>query len=231
MSVLVRNAPNRQKMEKVLNSALSFTQATFQRQKSAGYSSLHSMKQDLKNGQIPHRIGHHLWGVLTDIPGIISAVSERMTPSLWISLEAEQSPNPNSRVLLSDERDRLGLRKILLHWELTDLEMQSITSLVRAVGSEIGRLGAGRLRIASSLLNESFDWAEGDVQGGYHHMGTTRMSHSPTQGVVDADCKLFGVENLYIAGSSVFPTSGCANPTFTIVALALRMAAHLEKRL
>lgn len=231
MSVLVRNAPELQRMDRVLNSAASFTQATFQRQKSAGYSSLHRMKEDLKNHQFPHRLGHHLWNVLGDIPGIIAAFSERMTPSLWVSLEAEQSPNPESRVFLSNELDRLGLHKIILDWKLTELDILSVHSLVKTVGRELGRLGVGRLRVASSLLNESLEWSGDDVQGGYHHMGTTRMSENPKQGVVDADCKLFGIENLYIAGSSVFPSGGCANPTFTIVALALRLAAHLEKRL
>ena len=59
-------------------------------------------------------------------------------------------------------------------------------------------------------------------------MGTTRMSADPAQGVVDADCRVHGMANLYVAGSSVFPTCGSANPTLTIVALALRLAAHLK---
>ena len=73
-------------------------------------------------------------------------------------------------------------------------------------------------------------WRE-EVIGGPHHMGTTRMSADPRRGVVDADCRVHSVENLYVAGSSVFATSGYTNPTFTIVCLALRLADTLRKRL
>jgi len=66
------------------------------------------------------------------------------------------------------------------------------------------------------------------MEGGHHHAGTTRMASSPDQGVVDADCKVFGLANLYVAGNSVFPTAGSMNPTFTIVALTLRLADHLD---
>jgi choline dehydrogenase-like flavoprotein len=67
--------------------------------------------------------------------------------------------------------------------------------------------------------------------GGYHHMGTTRMGRTPAEGVVDADCRVFGVDNLYIAGSSVFSTGGHANPTLSIVQLALRLGEHLDRKL
>ena len=70
-----------------------------------------------------------------------------------------------------------------------------------------------------------------DLNAGLHHMGTTRMSANPAEGVVDPHCQVHGVSNLYVAGSSVFPTVGMANPTFTIVALALRMAEHIAARL
>jgi choline dehydrogenase-like flavoprotein len=69
------------------------------------------------------------------------------------------------------------------------------------------------------------------VEGGHHHLGTTRMSLDPSQGVVDPTSRMHGIANLYVAGGSVFPTSGSANPTLTIVALALRLAAHLQQRL
>ena len=69
------------------------------------------------------------------------------------------------------------------------------------------------------------------MHGGNHHLGTTRMASDPKAGVVDADCRVHGVANLYIAGSSVFPTGGCANPTLTIVALALRLADYIKARL
>ena len=93
---------------------------------------------------------------------------------------------------------------------------------------------AYRLRLMRGLEDWLADPAGGwgdDLQGGYHHMGTTRMADDPKEGVVDRDCRVHGIANLYIAGSSVFPTGGYANPTLTIVALALRMADHLKSRL
>ena len=74
------------------------------------------------------------------------------------------------------------------------------------------------------------DWPAG-VSYGYHHMGTTRMNANPKHGVVNADCRVHGIGNLYVAGSSVFPTSGSANPTLTIVALALRLADQIKRRM
>jgi choline dehydrogenase-like flavoprotein len=90
--------------------------------------------------------------------------------------------------------------------------------------SAVATAGVGEFR---SSLDRGGEWRK-RVTGGRHHMGTTRMSDSPATGVVDADCRVFGVDNLYVAGSSVFPTVGYANPTLTIVALALRLAEHLR---
>ena len=69
------------------------------------------------------------------------------------------------------------------------------------------------------------------LEGNFHHLGATRMHAEASKGVVDADCRVHGIRNLYVAGSSVFPTYGCSNPTLTVVALALRLADHLRKEL
>ena len=92
------------------------------------------------------------------------------------------------------------------------------------VGAEFGRAGLGRVQIL--FEEEGSDWPA-DLAGGFHHMGTTRMSDDPKQGVVDRDCRVHGMSNLYVAGSSVFTTGGSSNPTMFIVALALRLADHL----
>ena len=84
--------------------------------------------------------------------------------------------------------------------------------------------------MTSAMGKEADPWPT-SVRGARHHMGTTRMHADPHRGVVDADCRVHGIANLYVAGSSVFPTSGAANPTLTIVALALRLAGHLQNRL
>ena len=91
---------------------------------------------------------------------------------------------------------------------------------------EIGALGIGRMRID---LDDPKYWPP-VVRGGAHHMGTTRMHDDPTRGVVDRNCKVHGIDNLYVTGGSIFPTSGAANPTLTIVALTLRLADHLKSR-
>ena len=97
------------------------------------------------------------------------------------------------------------------------------------MGEEFGRLGLGRVNIPEFALAEASDWPQ-PIWGGCHHMGTTKMSKTPKEGVVDKNCRLHTVNNLYIAGSSVFPTVGYAMPTLTIVALALRLGDHLKNK-
>ena len=146
----------------------------------------------------------------------------------WLALgcACEQAPNPDSRVMLADERDELGLRQICLDWRLTETDRHSLVRHLENMAMEIGALGIGRMRIDVDDL----EFWPPVVQGGSHHMGTTRMHDDPTRGVVDRNCKVHGIDNLYVTGGSVFPTSGAANPTLTIVALALRLADHLKSR-
>lgn len=141
----------------------------------------------------------------------------------------EQAPNPQSRVTLGEEKDALGLPRAEVQWRLGELDRHSVKQANRILAEEIGRLGLGRMRRDPWLTTNDWDWPE-NLWGGCHQMGTTRMSDSPKDGVVDGDCRLHGIENLYLAGSSVFATGGCTNPTLTIVALALRLAAHLSRQ-
>jgi choline dehydrogenase-like flavoprotein len=134
-------------------------------------------------------------------------------------------PNPNSRVTLLDERDALGQRRASLHWELSELDKHSVLRTLEILGSELGQSELGRLRL--DIDEDLTSWPE-SVRGGYHHMGTTRMHADPKQGVVDAQCRVHGLSNLYIAGSSVFPTAGLGTPTMTLLALALRLTDHLK---
>lgn len=147
--------------------------------------------------------------------------------TLDASTRIEQRPNPNSRVSLSSQRDALGQPRIELKWSLTEEEKRTIQVASQIIAEECGRLGFGRLQLRDWVRVDGDSWPD-DVKGGHHHMGTTRMSESPKHGVVDANCKVHGVENLHVAGSSVFPTSGVANPTLTIVAMAIRLADHLQ---
>jgi choline dehydrogenase-like flavoprotein len=154
----------------------------------------------------------------------------------FLSMETEQVPNPDSRVFLSDDTDRFGLRRIALDWRITDIERRTTKSVVVATGAYLAAQKYGNVKLSEWLLDDSQPVpavVKGDQWGGagYHHMGTTRMARTPAEGVVDENCRVFGIGNLFIAGSSVFSTVGRSNPTLTIVQLTLRLGDHLERTL
>ncbi len=142
----------------------------------------------------------------------------------------EQAPNPDSRVTLSTEKDALGMPRARLNWQLTELDKRSMRTFYEVLGREMGRTGTGRVQIRDWLLSDDRSWPS-FVSGGWHHMGTTRMSANPKQGVVDANCRVHGLANLYIGGAAVYATAGAVNPTLTLVALSLRLADHLKTTL
>lgn len=143
----------------------------------------------------------------------------------------EQAPNPLSRVSLDTARDELGVPRATLHWALTPLEKRSIRKMYQLIGREAGAAGFGRVRLMEYLRDEQDDSWPPFTGGGWHHMGTTRMGDHPSRGVVDPDCRVFGIDNLYVAGASCYPTSGAANPTLTLVALSLRLSDHLKTQM
>lgn len=145
-----------------------------------------------------------------------------------VKIYGEQVPNPDSRVRLGEDLDALGQPRAVLDWRLSDLDRHTAVTSARIVGEGLAAEGAGRMRLAAWVADGG--WPD-SLQGAMHHMGTTRMSASPRDGVVDAQCRVHGMENLFVAGSSVFPTGGYANPTLTIVAMTLRLADHLGRRL
>ena len=152
-----------------------------------------------------------------------------------LRVRAESSPNFESRVALEDrDTDALGMRRVRLEFRMGTLESRTFVRTMEIVARELGARQGGRMML--TVDEGAVDVPVGGALwrgtgAGQHHMGTTRMSDRPTEGVVDRHCQVHGVSNLYVAGSSVFPTGGMANPTFTIVALALRMAEHIAMRL
>jgi choline dehydrogenase-like flavoprotein len=156
---------------------------------------------------------------------------------------AEQAPNPDSRVTLSDERDAFGQRKARLNWQLSDLDKHSVLRHNQLLDEELRRAEIGHLCVSDWMGNGAawrpdappdparlwFRESPMRFYGVWHHMGTTRMAESPQRGVCNANCRVYGVDNLYVAGASVFPTGGAAPPTLTIVALSLRLADHLKQ--
>ncbi|MFQ6023081.1 MAG: FAD-dependent oxidoreductase [Acidiferrobacterales bacterium] len=135
----------------------------------------------------------------------------------------EPAPNPDSRVTLSTETDALGKRRVRLHWQLGRLDRHSVSRAQELFATEFGYSGLGRVLITTGDNNDVPMYTFGD-----HHMGTTRMHVDPKQGVVDENCRVHGISNLFVAGSSVFPTFGYSQPTLTIVALALRLAEKIK---
>ncbi len=131
-----------------------------------------------------------------------------------------QAPDPTSRVMLSNQQDALGVPEVLLDWRVKARDLASIERWINILSDDVESRNLG-------LVIPPLEGWHSEVVGGPHHMGTTRMSNDPKRGVVDANCRVHSVDNLYVVGSSVFATGGYANPTFTIVALALRLADHL----
>jgi choline dehydrogenase-like flavoprotein len=144
---------------------------------------------------------------------------------LWLMNNVEQVPNPESRVTLSPRRDAQGELLAALDWRLSAQDRDGIAKAHAVLASDLAQAGIGRLiqempRHERQILN--------GTTTARHHMGTTRMSDDPRRGVVDGNLRAHEIDNLYVTGSSVFPSGGWANPTLTIVALSLRLADHLR---
>jgi choline dehydrogenase-like flavoprotein len=137
----------------------------------------------------------------------------------------EQTPNRESRVFLSPEKNEYGQWKLKINWRIGSLEKESLCRLHKLAKAATESCDAGSL--VTNLHAHMDDWPIS--QDSAHYMGTTRMHRNPKRGVTDENCRVHSVENLYVSGSSVFPTAGYANPTLTIIALALRLADHLVK--
>lgn len=144
---------------------------------------------------------------------------------LQFSMGGEQAPNPDSRIMLGEQLDPLGVPRVHVDWRITDVEKETARQSVLFYARMLGEAGLGRMKLLPDPLDDVWPSL---VSGASHHMGTTRMSEDPKQGVVNTDCRSHDIENLYIAGSSVFPGGDKVNPTLTIVALALRLAEHLK---
>jgi choline dehydrogenase-like flavoprotein len=146
--------------------------------------------------------------------------------SYELEFHAEQAPNPDSRLTLSPERDAFGMPRLKIDWRVTGLDLASLERSYELLARELAASGAGTLVFDREKLA---DKAQRNGIVGGHHIGTTRMSDDPRRGVVDRDCRVHGVDNLYVASASVFPTSGQANPTLTLLALAFRLADELGR--
>lgn len=225
-------APAAQIAHKCLNGAISVE--PFHDRESV-LLAFQSIRSSLKARKISPAMLNQIWRICCE--------GNKLAPEAWrrvvhgdrpqgdpgkyiIYARGEQAPNPDSRVILSNEADRLGMRRAVLDWRTTPLDRKSIQLMGRFATLEFKRLGLGH--VIETSWPEGGEWPAGMAEGP-HHMGTTRMSDDPASGVVDRNCRVHGLQGLYIAGSSVFPTGGHANPTLSIIAFAMRLATHVRE--
>jgi len=151
------------------------------------------------------------------------------TTGQWYSkrcrVHFEQEPDPDNRVSLIEDRDWLGTQKVKVTIKYSDLQKRTIVESMKAIGKALGESFMGKVRVSTDNTEIFNSFAAG--VGGHHH-GTTRMSDDPKLGTVNSDCQSHSVNNLFIAGASVFPTSSSENPTYTIIAMSIRLADHLK---
>jgi choline dehydrogenase-like flavoprotein len=236
--LLFRPSDQLQRQAKILNTGFTLAVRRHAGEKQALYTNLYNtMRHELS----PTAAGRSLWKMtrrmtvyMQDRFGAqMNATKLRQKNyGIYAIMRAEQAPNPNSRITLSDKQDELGMPLPRLDWRLSEIDKHSVSQSMKALDHEIRRLNLGHVDPAQWLSGDElweFDpLASNHAIGGYHHMGGARMSADAKTGVVDGNCRVHGVENLYVASSAVFPTSGWANPTLTILALALRLGDHLQ---
>jgi choline dehydrogenase-like flavoprotein len=157
-----------------------------------------------------------------------SVILRNRTNRFSLEMHGEQAPLETSRVTLSSQVDVLGMPKLRVDWRYSQSDIESLRGALDIIAQEIELAGVGRFRYQRETLEE--DLTRFGAYGG-HHIGTTRMGSDERTSVVNQDCQVHSVNNLYIAGSAVFPTSSQANPTLTLIALALRLGDKLGRRL
>lgn len=206
-------------------------------QASLAIASTHSMKKSIANGMFPNHFWKHIRNIASDLDMVAEGVARKKYSrrifdhadehaGFVFDAMMEQTPSKDNRVELSSEKDPLGIAKVSIKWQVSDDDKERAWRAFSILGKEIAAARLGRVRLIKEMKNQVWD----DQMGfGHHHMGTTRMASSPFHGVVDSKNKVFGLNNLYVAGSSVFPTGGHVPPTLTIVALSVRLAQALKE--
>lgn len=140
----------------------------------------------------------------------------------------EQEPFKENKVTLSKKLDYLGVPKTKLYWKKTKNDLMNVRKTLEVFASTFIKENIGRIKIYPYLNDGNFPSNENLASS--HHIGGTRMSNNPNNGVVDKNCKVYGQENLYVLGSSIFPTGGYTNPTLPIIQFTIRLAEHLLKK-
>ncbi len=221
--------PSVQASERILGCTADIF-AEYRGMRSDGYEALRHAVVAVRRGAWSAALGEHGRKIMADIGNVgLGLIGRQWRPrSLLVRREViyicEPTPDPESRVTLSNDRDRLGLNKSKLDWKIDPLVGKSVRRTLEITADELRGAGLGEIRGRFSeddMPADRIGWC-------WHHMGTTRMAASPRRGVVDSDCRVHGLSNLFVAGSSVFATGGTDTPTLSIVALAIRLADHLK---
>ena len=231
--------PRVQEEQGLLNCSAMFQ---YEGDPSSGITAAQDIWRSLLTGHWAPDMGEKVGRIAGDIGSFARTLKHRLASGRSLSLEGpeempsrsaiivlnvEQAPDPLSRITLSEDRDALGLRRVKADWHLGEMERRTAATFTKLIAAEFARLGIGRCQLQPWLQDTSLPVA--DFMPDYmHYLGTTRMASDPGEGVVDENCMVHGMRNLYVAGSSVFSTAGHAHPTFTIVALALRLADRLK---
>jgi choline dehydrogenase-like flavoprotein len=194
------------------------------------YQSLQFLVRSMRRGRVPHRFMAHAGSVATGLDAVVPLLYRRLVRSpgrrFTIGARAEQLPNPDSRVTLDTCQDDLGVPRVRVAWTITRADADGLQRARRLLLAALDRSPA---TIVPCHAEDNDRWVD-SIKGAAHHIGTTRMHRDPLRGVVDEHCRVHSTSNLYVTGSSVFPTAGWAPPTLTIVALALKLADHLKRQ-
>lgn len=186
----------------------------------------------LRGRAVPGGIGRRAATALRAPGKLLTAIARKLTAHggpqpVWRTRAIfECSPHPENRVTLARDRDAFGRPLARLEWRAADADIESCRRMHVLFDASLRRAGLGRFE--PRFPDDAAAWRPG-VECGKHHMGTTRMHPDPRHGVVNADARVHGFRNLHVAGSSVFATGGYANPTLTLVALAVRLARRLDQ--
>ncbi len=215
-------SPAAQKRHRILNSSIAFN-GSLMHGPSEGWDSLLKISRAREAGKWPENLGSHIARVLGDLGDVLREGyqhnDEGPIRGFQLIARTEVLPRRENRVTLSQDRDALDNNRARLDWNVSTLDRTTVATTMMLLAEELGRLNVARVRVNDLLLQDDTRWSEGLSWFG-HHMGTTRMHADPRRGVVNSDCRVHGISNLFIASSAVFPTCGFANPTLTILALS-----------
>lgn len=231
-AVGIQPSERAQRSLRMLNSVV-FLDESYEGERSPGFKALRRIVKRALYGQIPDDLSGDLAKVLSNVDEIASALYGRYSGDsryrvLDLGYFAEQAPNRDSRLRLGDKLDRNGQRELVIDWQSSEIDKHTILETQNLLATQFGEMGLGRINVEFNDMSDPWPKVPDSAS---HFMGSTRMHIDPKQGVVNSNCRVHGMENLYVAGGSVFPTSGSAMVTMNIVALSIRLARYITQKL